>query len=84
VSTYALQKLLREVNRWPERRAAFFAGQEQFVSGFDLTDEERRAVLDFDVGKLYALGVHGLILRPFTLLHKMPEPEYLARIRGAG
>ena len=26
--------------------------------------------------------VHGLILRPFTLLHRVPEPEYLQRIRG--
>jgi hypothetical protein len=26
--------------------------------------------------------VHGLLLRPFTLLRNMPEPDYLKAIRG--
>ena len=82
MSAYVLQKMLRDVNRYPDRRAAFFASREDFVAGYALTDEERQAVLAFDIGKLYALGVHGLILRPFTLLHKMPEPDYLVAIRG--
>ena len=47
----------------------------------ELSDEERRAVLDRDVTALYRLGVHGLILRPFTILHQMPEPDYLEAIR---
>lgn len=81
MSAYTLQKMIRDVNRYPERRAAFFASKEEFVAGYALADEERAAVLAFDIGTLYALGVHGLILRPFTLLHKMPEPDYLAAIR---
>jgi hypothetical protein len=28
------------------------------------------------------MGVHGLILRPFTLLHEVSEPDYLKAIRG--
>jgi hypothetical protein len=28
------------------------------------------------------MGVHGLLLRPFTLLHQMPEPDYLKAIRA--
>jgi len=82
MSAYTLQKMIREVNLRPERRAEFFASREAFVAGYDLTDEERDAMLRFDIGKLYALGVHGLILRPFTLLHKVPEPDYLAAIRA--
>ena len=82
MSAYILQKMIRDVNRYPDRRAAFFAAKDDFVAGYDLTDDERQAMLDFNIGKLYALGVHGLILRPFTLLHKMPEPDYLAAIRG--
>jgi hypothetical protein len=35
-----------------------------------------------NVRQLYAMGVHGLLLRPFTLLHNMPEPDYLKAIRG--
>jgi hypothetical protein len=82
VSVYALQKMLREVNRSPGSRERYFAEKETFVANYALTPEERSAVLAFDVQKLYALGVHGLILRPFTIMHKMSEPDYLRAIRG--
>lgn len=81
MSLYALQKMLRDVNRLPDRREAYFAAKERFADGYDLTPEERDAFLRLDVARLYALGVHGLILRPFTLLHKMPEDDYLRAIR---
>jgi hypothetical protein len=81
MSTYALNKLLRDVNRDPATRARFFADAAAVASGYDLTAEERQAVLARDVTTLYRLGVHGLILRPFTILHEMPEPDYLAAIR---
>jgi hypothetical protein len=81
MSAYTLQKMIREVNRRPDRREAYFASRETFAQAYELTPEERAAFVAFDVCKLYALGVHGLILRPFTILHKMPEPEYLSAIR---
>jgi hypothetical protein len=82
MTTYALNKLLRDVNRDPGVRERFFKDAAVVASGYDLTDAERRAVLERDVAALYRLGVHGLILRPFTILHQMPEPEYLEAIRG--
>jgi hypothetical protein len=82
MSLYVLQKMLREINRRPEAREAYLASPQTFVQGFDLEPEERDAVVSMDITRLYAMGVHGLILRPFTLLHRMPEPEYLQRIRG--
>ena len=81
MSLYALQKLIRDVNRKPDCRAAYFAAPGDFAARYELSDEERVALLGPDVGRLYALGVHGLLLRPFTLLHKMPEPDYLKAIR---
>jgi len=81
MSAYTLQKMIREVNRRPDRREAYFASRDAFAAGYDITPEERDAFVRFDVQKLYALGVHGLILRPFTLLHRMPEPDYLTAIR---
>ncbi len=81
MSLYVLQKMIREVNRLPARREAYFASREDFAQGYDITPDERDAFVRFDVTKLYSLGVHGLLLRPFTLLHKMPEPEYLSAIR---
>jgi hypothetical protein len=81
MSIYVLQKMIRDVNRVPARREAYFASREDFARGYDISDDERDAFVRFDVSKLYGLGVHGLLLRPFTLLHKMPEPEYLTAIR---
>jgi hypothetical protein len=82
MSVYALQKLIRDVNRKPECREAFFAAPAQFAAGYELTEGERDALLALDVRRLYALGVHALLLRPFTILHKMSEPDYLNAIRG--
>jgi hypothetical protein len=84
MSLYALQKMIRDVNRLPAARDAYFADAAQFAAGYGLDDAERRAFVERDVTRLYTLGVHGLLLRPFTLLHKMPEPEYLTAIRREG
>lgn len=82
MSLYALQKLIRDVNRKPACREAFFQSAETFAAGYELAQSEREALIRRDVRALYAMGVHGLLLRPFTLLHKMPEPDYLKAIRG--
>ncbi|HEY4820931.1 MAG TPA: hypothetical protein VIH62_08790 [Xanthobacteraceae bacterium] len=82
MSVYTLQKLLRDVNRIPERRAAYFGSPAKFAEGYDLTERERDALLAFDVRALYDMGVHGLILRPFTILHKMSDPDYVKVLRG--
>ena len=81
MSAYTLNKMLREINRDPGARQRYFADAEAFASGFELTVAERSAFLARDIGALYRFGAHGLILRPFTLLQQMPEPEYLRLIR---
>jgi Aromatic-ring-opening dioxygenase LigAB, LigA subunit len=83
MSLYTLQKLIRDVNRKPECRAAYFASKEDFAAGYDLSDDERAALLGFDIPRLYGLGVHGLLLRPFTILHQMSESDYLTAIRSS-
>lgn len=82
MSVYALQKLIRDVNRMPACRTSYFEAPARFAEAYDLTDEERAALLNLDIGRLYAKGVHGLLLRPFTILHSIAEPDYLKAIRG--
>ena len=81
MSNYALQKLVRDVNRDPARREAYKAAPANFATEYDLTERERDALVRFDIGELYALGVHGLLLRPFTILHGVQEADYLEQIR---
>ena len=82
MTVYALQKLIRDVNRKPAAREAYFEAPAKFAAGYNLTEHERDALLKFDIEGLYAMGVHGLLLRPFTILHKMAESDYLKAIRG--
>jgi hypothetical protein len=82
MSVYVLQKLIRDVNRKPACREAYFKSPEQFAAGYELTPQEREALLKFDVRALYEMGMHGLLLRPFTIMHKMSDPEYIKAIRG--
>ena len=82
MSAYVLQKLIRDVNRKPSCREAYFQSPAKFAEGYDLTPAEREALLNFDVRTLYEMGVHGLLLRPFTIMHKMSDPDYIKALRG--
>ncbi len=82
MSLYQLQKLMYEVNRSPERRDAYRHDRAAFLARFDLTDEERDAVIRLDVRTLYRFGVHPLLLRPFTLLHRVSNEDYAKALAG--
>jgi hypothetical protein len=81
MSLYTLQKLIRDVNRKPSCRTNYFESPARFADAYDLSDEERAALLNLDIGRLYKQGVHGLLLRPFTILHSVAELDYLKAIR---
>jgi hypothetical protein len=84
VSLYALQKAIRDLNRDPAKRAAFFASPAAVAAQYPLSPAERAALQERDYAALYALGVHGLLLRPFSILHSVSEADYLRAIRGKG
>ena len=79
---YQLQKLIYEVNRNPERRDTYRADKAGFVAGYELTPEEQQAIIELDVRKLYQFGVHPLLLRPFTLLHRVSNEDYAKALAG--
>jgi hypothetical protein len=82
MSHYSLSKLIREVNRDPITRERYLRDPSIVIENYELTNEEKTALIAFDLRKLYALGVHGLLLRPFTIIHKISEPDYLKAIRS--
>jgi hypothetical protein len=84
VSIYALQKAIRDVNRDAAKRAAFFESPAHLAAQYALSEAERDALQRRDYAALYALGVHGLLLRPFSILHSVSEADYLRAIRGKG
>jgi hypothetical protein len=81
MSLYQLSKVLYVLNRdeaakdkWRQDPAAFF-------DGFVLDDEERKALLDHDIGLLYVLGVNGQILMHFAALCGIAWADYLRLMR---
>lgn len=81
MSAYTLQKLIRRINTDPDTRQAFAAEPERIVRAAGLEEEEINALCERDYGALYRLGVHGLLLRPFSLIHSVAEQDYLTAIR---
>ena len=82
MSLYQLQKLIYHVNRDEAQRERYRQNPAQFIKGYDLTEQEAAAALNVDVRTLYTLGVHSLLLRPFTLLHKVSNQDYAKALAG--
>ncbi len=81
MSLYQVQKFVQAVNRNPVARQRFFDEREAFTADFDLSADEQAALLELKIFDLYEMGVHPLLLRPFTIINGMSEPDYLKAIR---
>jgi hypothetical protein len=72
MSVNALNRLCREVLRDRDFRAAMKSDPARAIAGYDLTPEERRALLAGDVVTLHAMGVNDFLM------------GYLARFESCG
>jgi aromatic-ring opening dioxygenase LigAB LigA subunit len=82
MSLYQLQKLIYHVNRDAAQRERYRQDPVGFVKGYELSDAETAAILNLDVRALYTMGVHSLLLRPFTLLNKISNEDYAKALKG--
>lgn len=82
MSLYQVQKFIYHVNRDAERREQYRQDAAAFVKKYDLSESESAAILNVDVRALYSMGVHSLLLRPFTLLHKVSNEDYGKALKG--
>ena len=86
VSLYAVQKFLFQLNRSETLQQAYLADRRGELArlelaGYDLTDEETRALVEPDIGLLFHLGVNGQILMHFAAFHQIEWTDYLQRMR---
>jgi len=82
MSLYQLQKLIYHVNRDATQRESYRRNPAAFVKSYELSEQESAAVLNVDVRALYTIGVHSLLLRPFTLLNKISNEDYAKALKG--
>ncbi len=81
MSHYQLSKFLYQLNRDDRLQAQFREAPQRALEGFTLSDEERAAVLQPDIGLLYVLGVNGQILMHFAAFCGIDWNDYLQRMR---
>jgi hypothetical protein len=81
MSLYYVQKLMYQLNRDPAVRKRFETDRTQLLTEYELTDEERTALLEGDVGLLYVMGVNGQILMHYAALLGQPWDTYINAMR---
>ena len=81
MSLYQVQKLLYRLNRDSRTRDRFENEREGVLSEYELSPEERGAILGPDIGLLYVLGVNGQILMHYAALCGYEWDAYLDAMR---
>jgi hypothetical protein len=81
MSLYQMQKFLFDINRGPAVQQRFLAERTQVLSIYDLTPEERDAIIAGDIGLLYVLGANGQLLMHYAALLGMEWSAYIAAMR---
>lgn len=81
MSLYYLQKILYDINRDTSVQKQYQENEDALLDNYNLTDEERIALKQPDIGLLYVLGVNGQILMHFAAFHKIEWDDYLQLMR---
>lgn len=81
MSLYYTQKLLFQLNRDPAVRHRFEVDREGLLAECELSEEERRAIRDPDIGLLYVMGVNGQLLMHYAALRGYEWSAYIQAMR---
>jgi hypothetical protein len=89
MSLYAVQKLIYQLNRDPQVReqlAQDFDGLlaqnfDGLLAQYELTEEERNAIRDPDIGLLYVMGVNGQLLMHYAAMRGFAWDAYIEAMR---
>jgi len=89
MSRYQVNKLLRVIARDEFARTEFLKDPVGFTRDADLTDAERKALIERDFRTLYSLGVHSFLLFGFVMSvfpgdRKKLEEDYCKTIAPLG
>jgi hypothetical protein len=81
MSLYAVQKLIYQLNREPQVREQLAQDLEGLLERYELTEEERNAIRDPDIGLLYVMGVNGQLLMHYAALRGFEWNAYIEAMR---
>jgi hypothetical protein len=81
MSLYQLQKFLFDINRDPTVQRRFLADRADVLAGYQLTAEERDAIVAGDIGLIYVLGANGQLLMHYAAFLGMEWSAYIGAMR---
>lgn len=82
MSLYAVQKVIYQLNRDPSVRSRYQQDFGALLAEYDLTDEERNALREPDIGLLYVMGVNGQLLMHYAALRGFEWSAYIEAMRA--
>jgi hypothetical protein len=82
MSLYYLQKFLYQLNRDEAAQQRYREDIDSVLDEYELTDEERTALAEGDIGLLYVLGVNGQILMHYAAFLGIEWFDYLEKMRA--
>jgi len=77
---YELERYLFRLKNDPAMQAALKDDPAGHLAQQPLDEEQRTALRDRDVAALWRMGVHPLLLVPYSRFVGMPVPEYRQRL----
>ena len=83
MSLYQMQKCLFDYLR-AKKHAPPDQKPDVSVEGYDLTDEERKVVETLDVGNLFAMGTHPVIVNGFCRALGYKRADYRPLLENSG
>lgn len=81
MSLYGVQKLIYQLNRDPHVRRQLVQDMDGLLKQYELTEEERSAIRDPDIGLLYVMGVNGQLLMHYAALRGFEWNAYIEAMR---
>ena len=81
MSLYQVQKLLYNLNRDEPCKQQYTNDKMTLLRSYDLTDDEREALSQGDIGLLYVMGVNGQILMHYAAFLGIEWFDYLELMR---
>lgn len=78
--SFEVERFIFELKKDEVLQQALKARSPSTFDGFTLRDEERNALRDGDIESLYRMGVHPLLLAPYSRYVGIASPDYHQRL----
>jgi hypothetical protein len=76
MSLYTVQRAIFRMKKDKPFVKAFLDDPDAALATAGLTDQEQAALRDGDLAALYRMGVHPLLLAPYSRIMGIPRPRY--------